>query len=376
MKHADQLVDDREAGRADRLWTRDGDDDVIASTPLDTTVRFDIAAEAVRRSRVASPTPPAQASQPESCEGSSRYGLSLVDRSPKSEVARVRMRHNDLVERSMRVVAGQIDLMRLSGCGSPKAAYDGNQDTDPQGLTPIRHRNPSLGRYQGESRSADRAKSSYSRFASPLRLRVVVFPHLSWRFVSRLSQLVVLPEHALLLYICPRAVSRFRPGGRRPSADRVRWGHNQAARDRADGRRLRLHQHSLSADRRPMPVGRPGKGRQLIGLPLHGPGWCLHRARANHERSRPARDRLHRHAQERHLTIADSCITRVALCGGMVTALRPIEVRTAAADAVPKVAAALADAFIDDPVFTWLRQAVCGRRRGYERCLRLRWSST
>jgi GNAT superfamily N-acetyltransferase len=38
----------------------------------------------------------------------------------------------------------------------------------------------------------------------------------------------------------------------------------------------------------------------------------------------------------------------------MVTALRPIEVRTAAADAVPKVAAVLADAFINDPVFTWL----------------------
>jgi GNAT superfamily N-acetyltransferase len=38
----------------------------------------------------------------------------------------------------------------------------------------------------------------------------------------------------------------------------------------------------------------------------------------------------------------------------MVTALRPIEVRTAAADAVPRVAAALADAFINDPVFTWL----------------------
>jgi GNAT superfamily N-acetyltransferase len=34
--------------------------------------------------------------------------------------------------------------------------------------------------------------------------------------------------------------------------------------------------------------------------------------------------------------------------------LRPIEVRTAAADAVPNVAAVLADAFIDDPVFTWL----------------------
>ena len=38
----------------------------------------------------------------------------------------------------------------------------------------------------------------------------------------------------------------------------------------------------------------------------------------------------------------------------MVTALRPIEVRTAAADAAPQVAAALADAFVNDPVFTWL----------------------
>jgi ribosomal protein S18 acetylase RimI-like enzyme len=37
-----------------------------------------------------------------------------------------------------------------------------------------------------------------------------------------------------------------------------------------------------------------------------------------------------------------------------ITALRPIEVRTAAADAVPKVAAALADAFVNDPVFTFL----------------------
>jgi GNAT superfamily N-acetyltransferase len=35
-------------------------------------------------------------------------------------------------------------------------------------------------------------------------------------------------------------------------------------------------------------------------------------------------------------------------------ALRPIEVRTAAADVVPKVAAVLADAFINDPVYTWL----------------------
>jgi hypothetical protein len=34
--------------------------------------------------------------------------------------------------------------------------------------------------------------------------------------------------------------------------------------------------------------------------------------------------------------------------------LRPIEVRTAAVDAVPKVAAALADAFIHDPVYTWM----------------------
>ena len=38
----------------------------------------------------------------------------------------------------------------------------------------------------------------------------------------------------------------------------------------------------------------------------------------------------------------------------MVTALRPIEARTAAADAVPTVAAALADAFINDPVYTWM----------------------
>lgn len=38
----------------------------------------------------------------------------------------------------------------------------------------------------------------------------------------------------------------------------------------------------------------------------------------------------------------------------MVTALSPIEIRTAGAAAVPKVAAALGDAFIEDPVFTWL----------------------
>ena len=38
-------------------------------------------------------------------------------------------------------------------------------------------------------------------------------------------------------------------------------------------------------------------------------------------------------------------------------ALRPIEVRTAAADAVPKVAAVLAEAFINDPVYTWLLPA-------------------
>lgn len=38
----------------------------------------------------------------------------------------------------------------------------------------------------------------------------------------------------------------------------------------------------------------------------------------------------------------------------MVTALSPIEVRPAAADAVPKVAGVLADAFINDPVYRWL----------------------
>ncbi len=46
--------------------------------------------------------------------------------------------------------------------------------------------------------------------------------------------------------------------------------------------------------------------------------------------------------------------------------LRPIRVRAAAADAVPKVAAALADAFINDPVFTWLLP----RGLGLERRLR------
>ena len=39
----------------------------------------------------------------------------------------------------------------------------------------------------------------------------------------------------------------------------------------------------------------------------------------------------------------------------MIAALRPTDVRTAAADEVPKVAAALADAFVNDPVFTFLR---------------------
>jgi GNAT superfamily N-acetyltransferase len=38
----------------------------------------------------------------------------------------------------------------------------------------------------------------------------------------------------------------------------------------------------------------------------------------------------------------------------MPATLRAIGVRTAGAEAVPKVAAALADAFINDPVFTWL----------------------
>jgi GNAT superfamily N-acetyltransferase len=38
----------------------------------------------------------------------------------------------------------------------------------------------------------------------------------------------------------------------------------------------------------------------------------------------------------------------------MLTALRAIEVRVAATDSVPKVAAVLADAFIHDPVYTWM----------------------
>jgi GNAT superfamily N-acetyltransferase len=48
--------------------------------------------------------------------------------------------------------------------------------------------------------------------------------------------------------------------------------------------------------------------------------------------------------------------------GGRVSALRAVEVRTAAADEVPKVAAAFADAFVDDPVFRFLRPA--GLRNG------------
>jgi GNAT superfamily N-acetyltransferase len=40
--------------------------------------------------------------------------------------------------------------------------------------------------------------------------------------------------------------------------------------------------------------------------------------------------------------------------GDVVATLRQIEIRTAAADAVPKVAPVLADAFINDPVYTWL----------------------
>ena len=51
-----------------------------------------------------------------------------------------------------------------------------------------------------------------------------------------------------------------------------------------------------------------------------------------------------------------------------ITALRTIEVRTAAADDVPKVAAALADALINDPVFTFLRP---GRLRAKPRLRRI-----
>ena len=39
----------------------------------------------------------------------------------------------------------------------------------------------------------------------------------------------------------------------------------------------------------------------------------------------------------------------------MVSVLSPIEVRTAAADELPSVAAVLSDAFINDPVSTFLR---------------------
>ena len=60
----------------------------------------------------------------------------------------------------------------------------------------------------------------------------------------------------------------------------------------------------------------------------------------------------------------------------MVTTLRAIEVRTATAAEVPKVAAALADAFIDDRCSRSFGRAVCGSGRGYERCLWLRSSST
>jgi hypothetical protein len=59
-----------------------------------------------------------------------------------------------------------------------------------------------------------------------------------------------------------------------------------------------------------------------------------------------------------------------------IAALGSVEVRIAAADEVPSVAAALADAFINDPVFRSFGRAVCGGGRGCERCLRSRWSST
>jgi GNAT superfamily N-acetyltransferase len=51
----------------------------------------------------------------------------------------------------------------------------------------------------------------------------------------------------------------------------------------------------------------------------------------------------------------------------MIAALKPIEVRTAAADAVPKVAAVLADAFMNDAVFTFLLPGSLGLRRRLRR---------
>jgi len=60
----------------------------------------------------------------------------------------------------------------------------------------------------------------------------------------------------------------------------------------------------------------------------------------------------------------------------MIAMFGAIDVRPAAVDEVSKVAAALADAFVNDPVFEFLRRAVGGRRRGCERCLPLRWSCT
>src|ERR1700759_117422 len=50
-----------------------------------------------------------------------------------------------------------------------------------------------------------------------------------------------------------------------------------------------------------------------------------------------------------------------------VVPLRPIDVQVATVDALPKVASALADAFMNDPVFRWL---VPGRLRGQERLRR------
>jgi GNAT superfamily N-acetyltransferase len=51
------------------------------------------------------------------------------------------------------------------------------------------------------------------------------------------------------------------------------------------------------------------------------------------------------------------------------TALRPIEVRAATADEVPKVAAVLADAFSNDPVFTFLRPESLRPKRRLRRML-------